>query len=132
MTSRLLVAATASLTSTERATEISRELFNISRPTSVRGEEDVTSHLFGWVTHPTDGSCVMNADLDYVITVHQDNDLNNLIGLFSDLPTEESEALEAYIDSEDSFPFMNILPSTLTILTEEEFGVAGYIVDEAF
>jgi len=125
----------AGLTSAQRAQAISYELFAISRPPQVRSEEDVTSYLFGWVKFP-DGSdaaylpvvvdAALEVDENTIIPVHPDNDLTNLIALFPELSQAEKDALSAYIQSQQSFPFVNIVPSETKLFTREEMEAAGW------
>jgi hypothetical protein len=105
----------------ERAAAISAELFAISRPPAVRNMEDVSNYLFGWVAHPTENEAVLMGVANYQIKVHPQNNLTALMALFPSLTEAEKAGLTAYIESSQSFPFQNILPSTTEILTEEEF-----------
>ena len=126
----LLVKSTQDLTATERAEAISKELYSISRPDTIKEESDVSLYLFGVIEHPTTSEAAISVDLDYVITVHQDNDLNNLIALFANLSAEESNNLEAYIKTHSSFVFNNILPSDAILKTQEEMETDGWFPND--
>ena len=126
----------AGLTSEQRADAISYELWAISRPPAVRNPNDVTTNLFGWVKHPTQDPAyqeVVNAALEvdptYNIIVHPDNNLTNLIALFPELTQQEKDTLAAYIESQQSFPFQNIIPQDVTVFTEAEMEASGWFPD---
>ncbi len=126
----LIVKSTKNLTATERAEAISKELYSISRPDTIKEETDVSMYLFGVVEHPDGVQASLSVDLDYVIVVHEDNDLSNLIALFSNLSAEESNALQAYIKTHSSFVFSNILPSDAILKTQEEMETDGWFPDD--
>jgi hypothetical protein len=107
-------------TAAERAEAISAELFAISRPLPVRELEDVSQYLFGWIAHPTEDKAVLQGVEGYVINVHPQKNINNLVALFPELTPTEVAQLTGYINSVSSFEFQHILPSNATILTEEE------------
>ena len=121
----LLVQPQAGLTSQQRADAINKELFNVSRPLSVRNENDVTNKVFGELTNgELTALCI--PDTGYIITVHPDNDLTNLIALFPNLSPAEKDGLAGYIASQSSFPFGNIIPSDAQIVDEQ------YLLDNRF
>lgn len=113
-------------TSAERADLINEELFNLSRPVVVKDEKDVTTKLFGEITHPTTGQVALQVDMDYKIRIHSDKDISNLQNLFANLQQEELDALSAYLDSNSVIRFGDIVPSTSDVLTEEEARAAGW------
>ena len=126
----LNIGAIQGYTATERAQAISAELFAISRPPRVRQPEDVSTYLFGWQTHPTTGECVLIADKDYVIRVHPQNNLNNLIALMPDLPQAVKDGLEALIKNSQSITFGQLLIGNETILTNEQMTFDGWFETE--
>jgi hypothetical protein len=117
-------------TSYERALEISKELFNISRPVAVKDEHDATQYLFGWIEHPNPIDNITTAlcidDINQTIPVHPDKDLTALIALFEELTQQERDALAGYISSQQSFPFANIIPSNTQVYTQEEMDADGW------
>jgi len=117
-------------TSYERALEISKELFNISRPLPIKDEHDATQYLFGWIEHPSPIDNITTAlcidDINQIIPVHPDKDLTALIALFEDLTQQERDALAGYISSQQSFPFANIIPSDTQVFTHEEMDADGW------
>lgn len=127
----------AGLTSYARAEAISYELWAISRPPAIRNPNDVTAYMFGWIKHPTKDSSyadtvntALQVDPAYIIQVHPQNNLNNLIALFPELSQAEKEGLAAYIKSQQSFPFGAIVPSDVTLFTKEQMKNAGWFPDE--
>lgn len=117
-------------TSAERADLINKELYNLSRPITVKDEKDMTSKLFGEVTHPETGQVALQIDEEYEIRVHPDKDISNLQNLFSNLSDVEIQGLSDFIDAHSSFKFKNIIPSTSEVLTREEAEQAGWFTTE--
>ena len=112
----IIVNPEAGLTSLERAQRISEELFNISRPPHVKDPEDVTKYVFGWMKHPDQDLYALQVILEYTIYVHPENNLDELIALFPEVPQQEKDQLTAYINSaQDYFEFQNIIPSTANV-----------------
>lgn len=123
----------AGLTSEQRAEQISYELWAISRPVSIKSLNDVTTYLFGWVKHPTQDpgyteivNAALSVDVSYNIAVHPENNLTNLIALFPELSQQEKDVLAAYIESQQSFPFQNIIPQDVKIFTQQEMQNSGW------
>jgi hypothetical protein len=131
-------------TSQERASLINEELYNLSRPITVKDEKDMTSKLFGEITHPTTGQVALQVDEDYKIRIHPDKDITNLKNLFANLSEQELTGLSNYIDSltitvdEEgneskswgTLRFGDIIPSTSVVLTKEEADAAGWFPEE--
>lgn len=122
----------AGLTSEQRAIAISRELFRIQRP--INQQNDATLYLFGWVKHPTRDpnytdtvNTALQIDTNQVIYVHPDNDLTNLIALFPELSQAEKDTLVSYIENSASFQFKYIVPSGVTIYSEEQMKKDGWL-----
>lgn len=121
----------AGLTSQDRAQAISRELFKIQRPTDQ--QVDATQYLFGWINHPTQDpvysskvDTALVVDPAQVIYVHPDNNLDNLIALFETLTEQEKLMLTGFIQSQQSFLFQYIVPSSTKLFTEQEMIDAGW------
>lgn len=113
-------------TSTERADLINEELFNLSRPIIVKDERDVTTKLFGEITHPTTGQVALQVDLDYTIRIHPDKDISNLQNLFANLQQAELDGLSAFLDANSRIKFSDIVPSTSVVLTSEQAQEQGW------
>lgn len=127
----------AGLTSYERAEAISYELWAISRPPAVRNPEDVTAYMFGWVKHTTKDSTyadtvnvALEVDTAYIIKVHPENNLTNLIALFPELSQQERDGLAWFISNSQSFPFRAIVPQGVILFTREQMKSAGWFPDD--
>lgn len=123
----LLIPPIQGMTATARAQAISAELFAISRPPQVRQPEDVSAYLFGWIEHHDQDLAVLMAIDNYIIAVHPDNDLSNLVALFPDLSEAEKQGLAAFIAASNEFAFNAIIPSAATILTEQDLIDRGFV-----
>jgi hypothetical protein len=122
----LHIAPIQGYTATERTKAISAELFAISRPPQVRQTQDGTTYLFGWTTHPTTGECVLHADTSYVINVHPQNNLTNLIALMPDLPAQVQQGLIQLIQNSETITFGQLLTGEETTYTDEELEAKGF------
>ncbi len=116
------------MTSEERAKEVSHELWRIRRPASVASPDEITQYVFGWIEHPVTGQFAISATDDYMLRVHPDHApaLDILWVLFPQVPESEKEQLRQYIDANSEVLFVNIIPSTSTVLTYEEAEAAGW------
>ena len=124
----MYIGAIDGYTPTERTMAISKELFNISRPLSVKAENDKTEYLFEWKTHPTAPYCALVVDKEYVIKVHPSNNLDALVALFPELTDTEKSNLAGYIQSTSSFPLKNIMTSTSNVLTGIQLEALGVTI----
>ena len=123
----LLIQPITGYTAEQRAEAISAELFAISRPPKVRQPQDVSAYLFGWIKHPEKDLAVLQADSNYVISVHPENDLSTLQSLFPELTETEKTALAQFIHTSQSFQFGAIIPLGATTLTDEQLIEQGFI-----
>ena len=124
------------LTSEQRAEAISYELWAISRPPQVRSANDVTSYLFSWVKYADGGSdakylpsvvdTALDVDPTYMIIVHPENNLTNLIALFPELSEMERAMLAGFIQSQNAFPFGYIIPQDFGVFSYEEMKQDGW------
>ena len=124
----LLIHPIAGYTAAQRVTEISAELWAISRPPKVRQPQDVSAYLFGWIEHPEQDLAVLQGIDNYIICVHPENDLSNLVALFPDLSAAERQGLAAFIAASNEFAFNAIIPSAATILTEQDLQEQGFVI----
>jgi hypothetical protein len=125
------------LTSEQRSEQISYELWAISRPPSIRNTNDITKYIFGWCKHPTQDpnyseivNTALHVDVNYIIKVHPENSLTNLINLFPELSQQEKDNLSNYIKSQQSFPFGNIIPQGVKVFSYDEMKNSGWFNDE--
>ena len=122
----LLIAPITGYTATERAAALSAELWNICRPLQVRDPAKDTNALFGWVTHPATGECVLQAYTDHVIRVHPDNNLSTLIALMPNLPLQVQAGLVALIENSQTITFGQLLTGQEDILTDAQLEADGW------
>ena len=111
----IIVLPTPTQTSEARAKQITRELYNISRPVLIQAEGEAASTVFGVVSHPDETQYALQVDTDYVIQVHPAAILEKLVACFPELSNDERFALSAFVQTNAKFPFGYIIPSTTTI-----------------
>jgi hypothetical protein len=115
MAQYIIVLPTATQTSERRAYQITRELYNISRPVLIQAEGEAASTVFGIVVHPDGVQNALQVDTDYLIHVHEAATLEKLVACFPELTNDERFELSAYVQTNHSFPFEHIIPSTTTV-----------------
>ena len=69
MNGYIIVLPTPTQTSEARAKQITRELYNISRPVLIQAEWEVDSAVFGIVVHPDGVQNALQVDTEYLINV---------------------------------------------------------------
>jgi hypothetical protein len=111
----IIVLPTATQTSERRAYQITRELYNISRPVLIQAEGEAASTVFGIVVHPDGVQNALQVDTDYLIHVHEAATLEKLVACFPELSNDERFELSAYVQTNHKFPFEHIIPSTTTV-----------------
>jgi hypothetical protein len=111
----IIVLPTATQTSERRAYQITRELYNISRPVLIQAEGEAASTVFPIVTHPDGVQNALQVNTDYFIHVHEAATLEKLVACFPELTNDERYQLSAYVQTNHSFPFQHIIPSTVTV-----------------
>jgi len=126
----IIVLPTATQTSERRAYQITRELYNISRPVLIQAEGEAASTVFGIVTHPDGIQNALQVDTDYLIHVHEAATLEKLVACFPELSNDERYSLSAYVQTNNKFPFGHIVPSTTTIRDQQYMVDNGWFPDE--
>jgi len=126
----IIVLPTATQTSERRAYQITRELYNISRPVLIQAEGEAASTVFGIVTHPDGIQNALQVDTDYLIHVHPAAILERLVACFPELSNEERYSLSAYVQTNNSFPFGHIVPSDTTIRDQQYMIDNGWFPEE--
>jgi hypothetical protein len=111
----IIVLPTPTQTSERRAYQITRELYNISRPVLIQAEGEAASTVFGIVKHPDGVQNALQVDTDYLIHVHEAATLEKLVACFPELTNDERYSLSSYVQTNHSFPFEHIIPSTTTV-----------------
>jgi hypothetical protein len=130
MNGYIIVLPTATQTSEARAKQITRELYNISRPVLIQAEGEAASTVFGIVTHPDGIQNALQVDTDYLIHVHEAATLEKLVACFPELTPEERYSLSSYVQTNHSFPFEHIIPSTTTIRNQQYMIDNGWFPEE--
>jgi hypothetical protein len=115
MSQYIIVLPTATQTSERRAYQITRELYNISRPVLIQAEGEAASTVFGIVVHPDGIQNALQVDTNYLIHVHEAATLEKLVACFPELTADERYQLSAYVQTNNKFPFGHIIPSTVTV-----------------
>jgi hypothetical protein len=126
----IIVLPTATQTSERRAYQITRELYNISRPVLIQAEGEAASTVFGIVVHPDGVQNALQVDTDYLIHVHPAAILERLVACFPELSNEERYSLSAYVQTNNSFPFGHIVPSDTTIRDQQYMIDNGWFPEE--
>jgi len=130
MNGYIIVLPTATQTSEARAKQITRELYNISRPVLIQAEGEAASTVFGIVVHPDGIQNALQVNTDYLIHVHPAATLEKLVACFPELTNEERFSLSAYVQTNNKFPFGHIIPSTTTIRDQQYMIDNGWFTDE--
>jgi hypothetical protein len=130
MNGYIIVLPTPTQTSERRAYQITRELYNISRPVLIQAEGEAASTVFGIVTHPDGLQHALQVDTDYLIHVHEAANLEKLVACFPDLTNDERYQLSAYVQTNSKFPFGHIVPSTTTIRDHQHMVDNGWFEPE--
>jgi hypothetical protein len=126
----IIVLPTATQTSERRAYQITRELYNISRPVLIQAEGEAASTVFGIVVHPDGVQNALQVDTDYLIHVHEAATLEKLVACFPELSNEERYSLSAYVQTNNKFPFGHIVPSDTTIRDQQYMIDNGWFPEE--
>ena len=130
MNGYIIVLPTATQTSERRAYQITRELYNISRPVLIQAEGEAASTVFGIVVHPDGVQNALQVDTEYLIHVHPAAILERLVACFPELSNEERYSLSAYVQTNNSFPFGHIVPSDTTIRDQQYMIDNGWFPEE--
>jgi hypothetical protein len=130
MNGYIIVLPTPTQTSERRAYQITRELYNISRPVLIQAEGEAASTVFGIVVHPDGVQNALQVDTDYLIHVHPAAILERLVACFPELTAEERYSLSAYVQTNNKFPFGHIVPSDTTIRDQQYMIDNGWFPEE--
>ncbi len=130
MSQYIIVLPTPTQTSERRAYQITRELYNISRPVLIQAEGEAASTVFGIVKHPDGIQNALQVDTEYLIHVHEAATLEKLVACFPELSNDERYSLSAYVQTNNSFPFGHIVPSTTTIRDQQYMQDNGWFPEE--
>jgi hypothetical protein len=117
------------MNSQARCEAINKELFAITRPYAVRNENDVTNKVFGEI-RLSDGVWALDADLEYIFTVHPQRNIQPLAALFPDLSPTEKGQLIGFIENSQRFVFKYIITSGTVLYNREQLIADGLITVE--
>ena len=126
MNGYIIVLPTDTQTSEARAYQITRELYNISRPVLIQDEREHASTVFGIVVHPDGVQNALQVDTDFIIHVSPAATLERLVACFPELSNDERYSLSSYVQVNSMFPFGHIVPSDTTIRSQEYMEENGW------
>jgi len=126
----IIVLPTTTQTSERRAYQITRELYNISRPVLTQAEGEAANTVFAIVKHPDGIQNALQVNTDYLIYVHPAAILERLVACFPDLTSEERYSLSSFVQTNSKFPFGYIVPSTTTIRDYQYMVDNGWFPEE--
>ena len=130
MNGYIIVLPTPTQSSEARAYQITRELYNISRPVLIQDEREQASTVFGIVVHPDGVQNALQVDTEFIIHVSPAATLERLVACFPELSNDERYSLSSYVQVNSKFPFGHIVPSTTTIRTQEYMEENGWFPDQ--
>ncbi len=130
MSQYIIVLPTPTQTSERRAYQITRELYNISRPVLIQAEGEAASTVFGIVVHPDGVQNALQVDTEYLIHVHPAAILERLVACFPELSNDERYSLSSYVQVNQRFPFGHIVPSDVTIRDQEYMEENGWFPED--
>ena len=126
MNGYIIVLPTDTQTSEARAKQITRELYNISRPVLIQADWEIDSAVFGIVVHPDGVQNALQVDTDYLIHVSPAATLERLVACFPELSNDERYSLSSYVQVNSQFFFGAIITSTTTIRSQEYMEENGW------
>ncbi len=130
MSNYLIVPPEGGLTSEERAADISRQLYCITRPESIQNPDEADFNLFPFIIHPATGEAALSIVLDWVIYVNSAVDLTKLQELFPLMPPGEKTSLSLDITGSSTVVFSTIIPTECTVRDEAYMEAAGWFPPE--
>lgn len=122
----------------DAAEKLSRAIYQLSRPNSVRDPADVSTHYCEWIQHPTQASLALVAIPDTGdIPVHLQAKATLLTETLTamegkEITKEEAEAIKSEAAKKGSrLQAVALVPASWPRLTREQAKEQGYIVDKA-
>lgn len=114
------------LSSESRARQISRELYNLTRPLQLQEPYEHDYKFADVILHPDTGDAALMVNPREVINVHEQATLERLTALFPELTEDVRFNLTSMAWQLRSFTFQSILPPTATIRDE------AYMIDNGW
>ena len=130
MSGYIIVLPTDTQTSERRAYQITRELYNISRPVLIQADGEAASTVFGIIVHPDGVQNALQVDTDYLINVHPAAILERLVACFPELSDDERFSLSAFVPTNQKLPFGYIIPSDTTVRDQSHMEENGWFPEE--
>jgi len=134
MATRYIVTAVVDSYSKKQVAEgLSRSLYNLQKPESIKDPKDVTEFMFGIIEHPvnTDEFAVVVEETKEV-KKHADADPNELLAYINHLTNEEETQLIGYINANDNFLVSAIINELgEDIKTQAEMDTDGWFPEES-
>lgn len=127
-----VVSGNDKMTAIEVAEEISREMYDISRPKGYKNSEDVTVFLFGIIENKDGSLAAIEIDDAVFLPVHPDATMDNLLTYFDKVATkEEKDILSAVVeDSKESITAIaELLPENMPRFGKKELATMGFIFE---
>jgi hypothetical protein len=114
--------------SAKRTCDINREVWSLSRPDSVKSQDDVSEYYFATCYNPTTDEWAIVADMDEQVKIHPDVDLTTLLSILPGVSQEEKDQLSAYVNANrgGSVPFWTLIPSSSRQVTEQDAQIEGW------
>jgi len=114
------------LSSESRARQISRELYNLTRPLQLQEPFEQEYKFADIILHPETGDAALMVNPREVIHVHEQATLERLTALFPELTEDVRFNLTSMAWQLRAFTFQSILPPTATIRDD------AYMIDNGW
>lgn len=123
----IIIQSLGGQTSEARATEFTRELYKISRPTQ---GSDATLYWWGVIKHPVTGECAIAVDLDELTYIHENCNLNRLKALLNPSLANPGEVNDIIASingkKKGQIAFRSIIPSYVTVYDYAQMDSLGW------
>jgi hypothetical protein len=126
----IIVSPEGALSSSQRAEQISRELYCLTAPLATQEPYQSAGKVFGVVEHPDTVQFALQVHSDYNIPVNALATLEPLIALLPEMTEVEEGQLAAQVFNSQSFLFGDAIPSAITVSTQEEMTALGWFPEE--
>lgn len=114
-------------TAAQKAEEISREMFKVSRPVS--NARDISQYMFAWEVHPNGTMAALEIDDDQDLPVHVQAKLDKLLSYFDKVATkEEKDTLTEAITGKagELAKVADLLPTKIPKFTKKDLVNMGF------
>lgn len=128
-----VVSGNDKMTAIEVAEQISREMYDISRPKGYKNSEDVTVFLFGIIENKDRSLAAIEIDDSEFLPVHLHATIDTLLMHFEKVATkEEIDILSSVVEEskESSKSIAALLPENMPKYTKKELVGMGFTFEE--